>query len=97
MLGPVLSFRYVMLLASLGAALAALLMLWEGCAKLFRAVGVLAATGDEATTVIGLVMGATDAFLLVLVMFSYAIAFGFVIDLSGEERQRLPVGCAPRA
>jgi uncharacterized membrane protein YqhA len=37
-------------------------------------------------------MGATDTFLfaMVLVIFAYAIAFGFVIDLSAEERQRLP-------
>jgi len=37
-------------------------------------------------------MGATDAFLfaMVLVIFAYAIAFGFVLDLSAEERARLP-------
>jgi uncharacterized membrane protein YqhA len=92
MLNLALAFRYVLLLASVGAGLAALLLLWEGCAKLLRAVSVLAATGDEAATVIGSVMGAIDTFLfaMVLVIFAYAIAFGFVIDLSAEERERLP-------
>ena len=93
MLSLALAFRYVLLLASVGAGLAALLLLWEGCAKLLRAVSVLAATGDEAATVIGLVMGAIDTFLfaMVLVIFAYAIAFGFVIVLSAEERERLPM------
>ena len=37
-------------------------------------------------------MGATDEFLfaLVLLIFAYAIAFGFVIDLAPEDRERLP-------
>ena len=45
-----------------------------------------------AGTVIGFVMGATDEFLfaLVLLIFAYAIAFGFVIDLAPEDRERLP-------
>ena len=61
MLSLALAFRYVLLLASIGAAFAALLLLWEGCAKLFRGFRVLAETGDDATTVMGFVMGATDA------------------------------------
>jgi uncharacterized membrane protein YqhA len=92
MLSLALSFRYVMLIASLGAALGALLMLWEGCAKLAGVLRALGATGEGAGAVISLVMGATDAFLfaMVLVIFAYAIAFGFVIELSAEDRERLP-------
>jgi uncharacterized membrane protein YqhA len=37
-------------------------------------------------------MGATDAYLfgVVLVIFTYAITFGFVLDLAPAERERLP-------
>lgn len=92
MLRFVLSLRFVMLVASLGAAGGALVMLWEGCAKLAGAVGALVRPGSEAQSPIGLVMGATDAFLfaIVLVIFAYAIAFGFVIDLPAGERERMP-------
>jgi uncharacterized membrane protein YqhA len=92
MLSLALAFRYVMLIASLGAAVGALLMLWEGSAKLFSGFRVLAATGDEAATAITFILGATDTFLfaIVLVIFAYAIAFGFVIELSAEQRERLP-------
>ena len=93
MLNLAFSLRYIMFVASLGAAMGALVMLWEGCVKLFGALRVLGATGDEgAGTVIGFVMGATDEFLfaLVLLIFAYAIAFGFVIDLAPEDRERLP-------
>jgi uncharacterized membrane protein YqhA len=92
MLRFVLSLRYVMLVASLGAALGALVILWEGCAKLVRALRALGAAGESTGAVISLVMAATDAFLfaMVLVIFAYAIAFGFVIDLSAEDRERLP-------
>jgi uncharacterized membrane protein YqhA len=92
MLNLAFSLRYIMFVASLGAAMGALVMLWEGCVKLFGAFRVLGATGDEAGTVIGFVMGATDEFLfaLVLLIFAYAIAFGFVIDLAPEDRERLP-------
>jgi uncharacterized membrane protein YqhA len=88
----VLSLRYVLLIASLGAAIGALAMLWEGCGKLVQALRGILAGGEGAGAVISLVMGATDAFLfaMVLVIFAYAIAFGFVIDLSPEERERLP-------
>jgi uncharacterized membrane protein YqhA len=80
-----------MLAASLGAALGALVMFWLGCAKSWSALRA-AAANDETRRVIGSVMGATDAFLfgVVLVVFAYAIAFGFVIELSPRERERLP-------
>src|SRR3954471_2720791 len=92
MLNLAFSLRYIMFVASLGAAMGAIVMLWEGCVKLLGALRVLSATGDEAGTVVTFVMGATDAFLfaLVLFIFAYAIAFGFVIDLAPEDRERLP-------
>jgi uncharacterized membrane protein YqhA len=42
--------------------------------------------------VVSWIMGGTDAFLfgLVLIIFSYAIAFGFVFDLKPAERNMLP-------
>ncbi|GGH31921.1 membrane protein [Alsobacter metallidurans] len=91
MLRVVLSLRYVMLLASLGAAFGALLMFWEALVKLasgFRHI----VSGDTAQQPISAVMGATDAFLfgVVLVIFAYGIAFGFVFQVPEDVRSRLP-------
>ena len=86
-----LALRYVMLAASLGALAGAGVMFWQGGAKVIGAGrGLLASEGAHA--VIAAVMGATDAFLfgMVLMIFAYAIAFGFVFDLSESARQRLP-------
>ena len=91
MLRVLLPLRFVMLAAALGAAVGALLMFWLGASKIFDAVR--AALGREtASSAIGSVMGATDAFLfgVVLVIFAYAITFGFVVELPHEERGRLP-------
>lgn len=92
MLNIALSLRYIMLVASLGAAMGALVMLWVGSLKLLGALRVLGGAGDEPGTVVSFVMGGTDAFLfaLVLMIFAYAIAFGFVIDLAPKDRLRLP-------
>jgi uncharacterized membrane protein YqhA len=91
MLRVLLPLRFVMLVAALGAAVGALLMFWLGASKTFDAVR--AALGREtANAAIGSVTGATDAFLfgVVLVIFAYAITFGFVVELPAEERRRLP-------
>ena len=91
MLAFVLSLRFVLLLASLGASGGALLMFFEGGGKLVSAVRVVSdPNGDKA--VIALVMGATDALLfgVVLVVFAYAITFGFVLRLDERERRRVP-------
>ena len=81
-----------MLLASLGAGVGALVMLWQGGGKLLSAIRALVQGGEAGASAIGLVMGATDAFLfaVVLVIFAYGIAFGFVIDLDDEQRGHLP-------
>lgn len=86
-----LSLRYLMLFASLGSLLGALLMFWAGGVKLVRALEALLAGGQEdyiGTTI----MRATDSLLfgIVLLVFAYSIAFGFVFDLSETDRQRLP-------
>jgi uncharacterized membrane protein YqhA len=88
----VLSLRFIMLVASFGAGVGALLMLWQGSGKLAGAMRALAAPEPDGASPLALVMGSTDAFLfaVVLVIFAYAIAFGFVIDLDAEQRERLP-------
>jgi uncharacterized membrane protein YqhA len=85
-----LSLRFIMLLASLGATLGAMMMFWVGAEKLVRALKALVAGGDDDTT--SVVMAATDSFLfgIVLMIFTYAIMFGFVFQLPEEERRQLP-------
>jgi len=91
MIQSFLVLRYLMLLASLGASVGALLMFWQGAADLFDA-GRSIADPQTSKGVAANVMGATDAILfgIVLLVFAYAIAFGFVLDLSPETRERLP-------
>ena len=91
MIQSFLVLRYLMLLASLGATAGALLMFWQGAADLFDA-GRSIADPQTSKGVAANVMGATDAILfgIVLLVFAYAIAFGFVLDLSPETRERLP-------
>ena len=94
MLRFVLSLRLVTLIAALGAALGAVLMFVEGCAKLAHAIGfVLLPSGTGGLSIISSVMQATDAFLfgLVLVVFAYAITFGFAFDVPEAIRATLPV------
>ena len=91
MLRLFLSLRFLMLFASAGAMLGALLMFWTGGAKLFHAYSVFFRAGQE--SVVGAhLMAATDSFLfgVVLLIFAYSIAFGFVFDLAEPDRLRLP-------
>ena len=87
-----LAFRYVMLIAALGAVLGAILMFWQGGTDLIGATRSIAAL-DSDKGVTASVMHATDAMLfgVVLIVFAYAIAFAFVFDLSPEATGRLPV------
>lgn len=91
MLRFVLSLRFVMLAASIGAALGALVMFWEGSARMLEAAYAIF-TREEPKVVIAKVMGGTDVLLfgVVLVIFAYSIAFGFVFELTPEERRALP-------
>ena len=75
--------QYMMVFAALGAAFGALLMFWLGTSKLLHAVKSGAVADPLATTAMTTsVMGGTDALLfgVVLITFSYAIMFGFVVD-----------------
>ncbi len=92
MLRFALSLRFVMLVASFGAALGALVMFWEASARMLEAA-IAIGTGADPKLVIAQVMGGTDVYLfgIVLVIFAYAIAFGFVFELTAEQRRKLPV------
>ncbi len=93
MLRFALLLRLVTLVASLGAAAGALLMFGLGAAKLAAGMNfVLRPAETETTSLITAVMEATDAFLfgLVLIVFAYAITFGFAIDLPRDVRAKLP-------
>lgn len=91
MLRLALCFRYVMLVASFGTALGAIVMFFEGALRIVEASIALFQGVDE-KLVIAAVMGGTDVFLfgIVLVIFAYAIAFGFVFNLTPAQRDRLP-------
>jgi uncharacterized membrane protein YqhA len=87
----ILSFRRFMLIASFGAAFGAVLMFWEGSLKLLTAAtAMFEAHGTN--SIIAPVMAATDTlfFAVVLVVFAYAITFGFAIELSPENAEKLP-------
>ena len=87
-----LALRFTILLVALGATLGAAMMFWVGSEKLMRALGALVAGGEEGGLTTGFAMAATDSFLfgIVLMIFAYAITFGFVLDLTEQDRQRLP-------
>ena len=92
MLRLLLSLRYLMLLASLGAMLGALLMFWAGTVKLGDATRSAISGEVDAKALTASVLGATDMLLfgIVLVIFAYAVAFGFVLEVSDEMRGRMP-------
>jgi uncharacterized membrane protein YqhA len=92
MLKLTLSLRFAALFTSLGAVIGALLMFWVGSLKLVGAFALLVLGADGVKPMTAAVMGATDAFLFgaVLIIFAYAIAFGFVLQASSEYRERLP-------
>ena len=88
-----LSLRWITLLAALGAALGSVVMFAEGGSKLAHALeSSFLATEPGGPSVIASVMQATDAFLfgLVLIVFAYAITFGFAFELSEAARAKLP-------
>ncbi len=87
-----LSFRFVLLLATLGAVVGALLMFWEGGVELHTAlVHVLDGEPGE-KAVVASVMGSVDKLLfgIVLVIIAYAVTFGFVLDVPAALREKLP-------
>jgi uncharacterized membrane protein YqhA len=91
MVDLILSLRYLIAIASLGAFGGALVMFWVGGTKLAGAVRSLAAGPVDTGATITAVMGSTDAFLfgIVLIIFASAVMSGFVVDAARWER-RLP-------
>jgi len=88
-----LPLRFIMLLASIGALLGAAIMFWLAGVKLNHGFEMLwESQSGPSGEITAAVMGATDAFLfgIVLIIFAYAIAFGFVLQVEGEARERLP-------
>lgn len=96
---PLLTFflglRAIMLIGSVGALIGSLLMFYQGGLYLFEAWHTLMAPHGEtiaerAVTVP--VLEAVDAFLfgIVLVIFSYGIAIGFVFNLADDYVRTLP-------
>jgi uncharacterized membrane protein YqhA len=80
-----------MLIASIGSAIGALLLFLEGGLDILDAT-LAFASGQGSTDVITSVMHGIDAFLfgVVLVIFAYAITFGFVFDPSLPGWDSLP-------
>jgi uncharacterized membrane protein YqhA len=91
MLSTLLSLRWLMTIASIGAGIGSLLMFWIGAVRIVRGVEVAVAGGPGKAT-IAAVMGATDAFIfgVVLMIFAFAIVFGFVVNLGDAARARMP-------
>jgi uncharacterized membrane protein YqhA len=94
LLNFVLGLRTVMLFGSAGALIGSLLMFYQGGLYLYEAWHTLLAPGIEiaerAVTVP--VLEAVDAFLfgIVLVIFAYGIAIGFVFTLPDDYVDTLP-------
>ena len=88
-----LSLRAFMLIASVGALAGSLVMYWIGAKYMLEAAGIVhpeVTTGVHVPVV--LVLEAMDAFLfaVVLTIFAYGIAVGFVFHLSPEVLEPLP-------
>ena len=94
LLNLLLGLRMIMLIGSAGAMIGSLLMFLQGSLYLFEAWHTLmaphAAVAERAATVP--VLEAVDAFLfgIVLVIFAYGIAIGFVFTLPGDYVRTLP-------
>ena len=88
----IFGFRVVMLIGSVGAFIGSLLMFAQGAAYLFEAWHLLTDANAEGGQVTVPVLEAVDSFLfgVVLVIFSYGIAIGFVFRLPEELANKLP-------
>lgn len=85
-------FRIVMLIGSVGAFIGSLLMFAQGAVYLYEAWHLLTDAHAEGGQVTVPVLEAVDSFLfgVVLVIFSYGIAIGFVFRLPDEVARQLP-------
>jgi uncharacterized membrane protein YqhA len=86
-----ISLRYIMLIASVGTALGALAEFGEGAGHVIKGAQLVVSREDPRMAT-ALVMSGTDAFLfgIVLLIFTYSIAFGFVFDLPPDIRRTVP-------
>src|SRR5262245_772141 len=91
MLRLFISLRFIMLIASVGTAIGAFVMFGEGAGHIFRGANMFLSREDPRLAS-ALVMSGTDAFLfgIVLLIFTYSIAFGFVFDLPPDLRRSVP-------
>ena len=96
-LNPVLrvlfGFRLIMLAGSVGALFGSVMMFWQGGLYLVDAFHTLTANSEHTERQVTVpILEAVDAFLfgVVLVIFAYGIAVGFVIRLPERMRQLLP-------
>jgi uncharacterized membrane protein YqhA len=88
-----LSLRTIMLIGSAGAMVGSLLMFLQGAFYLHEAWHTIMAAGDAAEKQVTVpVLEAVDSFLfgIVLVIFAYGIAIGFVFTLPEGYGARLP-------
>ena len=93
LLSFLLGLRAIMLIGSAGAMIGALLMFLQGGFYLHEAWHTLMAPGDVAERQVTVpVLEAVDAFLfgIVLVIFAYGIAIGFVFTLPETVGKSLP-------
>src|SRR5512144_3367799 len=89
-----LSLRAIMLIGSVGALVGSLLMFLQGGFFLHEAWHTILAEGDAVQKQVTVpVLEAVDSFLfgIVLVIFAYGIAIGFVFTLPEGYGERLPV------
>ena len=88
-----LSLRVIMLIGSLGALMGSLVMFLQGSLYLYEAWHTLLAPGDIGGKQLTVpVLEAVDSFLfgIVLVIFAYGVAIGFVFTLPEGYGKRLP-------
>jgi uncharacterized membrane protein YqhA len=88
-----LSLRGIMLIGSIGAVLGSILMFLQGTLYLYEAWHTLFQAGDIGGKQLTVpVLEAVDSFLfgIVLDIFAYGIAIGFVFNLSHLDDRRLP-------
>jgi uncharacterized membrane protein YqhA len=91
MLRFAISLRFIMLIASVGTAIGALVMFGEGAGHIVKGAQMVIGREDPRMAT-ALVMSGTDSFLfgIVLLIFTYSIAFGFVFDLPPDIRRTVP-------
>lgn len=93
MVQRLLPLRLLLLLPALGALIGAAIMFWLAGVKLKHGAEVLWTDSvGAAGEIMASVMGATDALLfgVVLIVFAFAIAFGFALQLDDQASERLP-------